>query len=168
VRLPFALACAGNAAWVPLFTSRHYTGALGAILSTLAGSSIAYARASSAGTLTPTQASLVRAPVGALSGWISVATPSAVTAAVTSGQRSGESSGRPRWPVPVVAAVTTLAAAVNRRLPASLSYPAAVTWGLAGLAANHDARGDVRTAAAVGAAVLVAAALASRAATASA
>jgi hypothetical protein len=163
VRLPMAIAFAGNAAWVPLFTSRRYTAALGAILTTLAGSSVAYARASSAGALTPMQASLVRAPAGALSGWISVATPSAVTAALISGQQSRQSSGVPRWPVPVVAVVTGLAAAVTRRLSSSASYPAAVSWGLAGLAANRHAKPAVRVTAAGGAAVLVATAVASRA-----
>ena len=163
VRLPFAIACAGNAVWVPLFTSRRYTAALGAILTTLAGSTIAYARASSTETLTPTQASLVRVPAGALSGWISVATPSAVTAALIAGQQSKSTSGVPRWPVPVVGAVTGLAAVVTRRLPSSLSYPAAVSWGLGGLAANRSARPAVRAAAAGGSAVLMATALASRA-----
>lgn len=162
VRLPFAIACAGNAAWVPLFTSRHYTAALGAIVTTLVGSSIAYARASSAGTLTPRQAWLVRVPAGALSGWISVATPSAVTAALTSARPDLNRARVPRWPVPVLAAVTGIAATVSRRLPYSLSYPATVTWGLAGLAANRDATPAVRATAASGATVLVATALASR------
>lgn len=161
LRVPFAVACAGNAAWVPLFTSRRYTAALGAILTTLAGSTIAYARASAAGSMAPTQEALVRVPAGALSGWISVATPTAVTMAVTRGH-SLRSAGVPRWPVPVVAAVTGLAAAVTRRLPSSLSYPAAVTWGLAGLAANSEAMPAVRVAAAGGAAVVVAAAFAGR------
>lgn len=163
VRLPMAIACAGNAAWVPLFTSRRYTAALGAILTTLAGSTIAYARASSAGTLTPVQALLVRAPAGALSGWISVAAPSAVTMALISGHQDRQSSGVPRWPVPVVVVVTGLAAAITRALPSSASYPAAVSWGLAGLAANRHARPSVRVTAAGGAAALVTIALASRA-----
>lgn len=164
IRLPIAVACAGNAAWVPLFTSRHYTAALGAILTTLTGSSIAYARASSASTLTPTQAWLVRVPAGALSGWISVATPSAVTTALQGGSHRRDTTlGDPRWPAPVLAAVVGLAAAVTRGLPKSLSYAATVTWGLAGITANRQALPAVRATAAAGAAALMATALIARA-----
>lgn len=159
VRLPFAAACAGNAAWVLLFTSRRYVPALGAILTTLAGSSLAYARAGSGPPLTPTQAWLVRAPAGALSGWISVATPSGVAITLLSRGHGRLGLGATGWALPVLGAVTGVAAAVTRRLPQSLSYPAAVVWGLAGVAANPRTAPAVRGAAAGGAAVVVATAL---------
>ncbi len=165
IRLPFALACAGNAVWVPLFTSRRYTAALGAILTTLAGSTLAYARVSSAPALTRTEAWLVRAPAGALSGWISVATPSAFTTTLLAAGGRNLSRGHsrvPRWPVPVLAAVTGVAAVVTRRLPGSLSYPATVVWGLAGVAANRRATPAVRAAAAGSAVLLATTALAGR------
>lgn len=163
VRLPFAAACAGNAAWVLLFTRRRYVPALGAILTTLAGSTTAYARSSSGPTLTPTQARLVRAPAGALSGWISVATPSAVAITLLAHGRDRLGLGATGWALPVLAAVTGVAAAVTRRLPQSLTYPAAVVWGLAGIAANRRSAPAVRRTASAGAAGVAATALTARA-----
>lgn len=88
LRLPATAADAGNAVWLLASPSQRYRLALSCILTTLTGSTLAYARMNTAheqmgqegrdGSLDPAQAGLVRAPLGLLAGWITVATPSAV------------------------------------------------------------------------------------------
>jgi hypothetical protein len=191
VRLPAAAAYAGNAVWLLAFPSQRYRLALACILTTLAGSTLAYARTTGADRhvgaarvdggdrpLSPAQARLVRAPLGLLAGWITVAAPSAVAitlldaghdrissrtasrtasrAASRAGRRAGPKGAG--WAPPLLAALAAITAGVTRRVPGSLSYPAAVTWGLAGVAANNRVPTSARTAAALAATVTTAAA----------
>ncbi len=164
VRLPVALAYAGNAAWVPAFTRRRYRLALGCLLTTLAGSTTAYARASTTPTaLAPAQARLVRAPLGLLSGWVTVATPSGVAITLIDAGHRRLGAGGAGWAPPLLLALTAVTVAVTRALPASATFPGAVAWGMLGIAANTRVPVSARSTAAAAAATVVATAVHARA-----
>jgi hypothetical protein len=160
MRLPAAIAYAGNAVWLITFTRQRYTTALACILTTLTASTIAYSRLqTSEQPLTTAQTWVVRAPLGLLAGWITVATPSAVATTVLSAGRDRLGLTGIGWAPTLLTALTGITTAVTRRLPSSLAFPAAVTWGLAGVSANHRVPPVARYTAAIAATVTATAAL---------
>jgi len=157
LRLPATVAYAGNAFWVPAFTKERYQLALGCILTTLTGATTAYARTRpEVADLDRTGATLVRAPLGLLAGWITVATPSAVTFSLLSTGRTRVGLGPTGWAVALLTGCAGIASGVALRLKSSSTYPGAVAWGLAGVAAKRRHPPIVRVTAALAAATVAA------------
>jgi hypothetical protein len=113
------------------------------ILATTSTALLGYARAAPADEAERRSASarwLVRAPLGLFSGWITLAAVAATTELLAAAGTPVPAPGPDVWGSAALAAATAAAAGLTRRLPVSAGYPAAVAWGLAGVAARTAGR----------------------------
>lgn len=151
--------------WALVLPQKRFWATEALLATTMASAAVAYARTVD-GEATTAQRWLVRAPLGAYAGWITLATAASTTEALLLEGVGGLGLGEVPWAVLVLAAAGAVAAAVTQRVPASPAYPAAVVWGLVGTAVQQLPRSRLvgATAAAVAAGVGAVAARAHRAA----
>ena len=139
VRIPFALACAANAAWEVYVQFRAIDVVSVAIIAGgLAAALVALARAGPlAERRWTTPGVIVFAATGLMAGWLSVAAFANVAAVL-----AGEGFGSGPWmPAVLIAAASVLAAIVAWRSPGRIWVALAAGWGLAAVVVRNLAEG---------------------------